>query len=141
MDKTATCSVCEQKFTYQARRGRPPSRCPAHHGLTIPPSAIKTLTPIQQRQATVLQLTPASPPQDIKLDSLRENAPFIVIVGNLGVAFSSAQELKARQAYTQYVNKSCQGYGQIGFESVELLKQNEDGWLSLEKFDPLQELR
>ena len=56
-----------------------------------------------------------------------------ILVGSMGVVFSTADYDEAVEVYEEYVEKSSQCYGRYSYEMVELI--DDDGETILE-FDP-----
>lgn len=152
MNTIVDCKVCGKPFEREVKRGRPAVRCLTCRELaatnnhlelkSIPASdAIPTIEDTSTDVDDNLEVSEAPRPT-IKPKEVN-NTPyaFRLMVGNLGLAYGGDIEVEALTAYKRYCHLSSQGFGQVGFERVQLWKLNSEQSYELSKdFDPRPEL-
>lgn len=122
------CQSCGCSFQRPIQRGRPAVRCEtcrqnpnvqhiqSSNSKTIVPSAPQENIENQEIKVTTSH---TKSKYDINVAHL-----YRVMVGNLGLAFAGNDEKEARAHFLSYSKKSQQGFGQVGFEQVQLWKLN-----------------
>lgn len=125
---TVQCRDCGKDFQRIIQRGRPAIRCESCRENTNPnpiqalkpPVIIAASAQTQIRSASVEEV----PERFVVESSVEENSPFRVHVSNLGIAFRGSDHSAAMRAYNHYTAASQRGFGQVGFERVQLLVLN-----------------
>jgi hypothetical protein len=138
METIVKCQSCGNHFTRQAKRGRPAVRCESCRANNETKSE-------ETVSAAAKETVAENAPEQIKPEPKVDNYPYLyrLMVGNLGLAYAGEEEQEANRLYNSYVRKSTAGYGQIGFETVQLWRlDKEANEYKVEKeFRPEQELR
>lgn len=116
---SAVCVVCHATFERPKQRGRPATKCNNCRGTTA-----------EVIEKPVIAITSTSS-EEIKEEPKPEkkeedNHPYLfrLMVGNMGLAHAGEDEKVALATFESYCNKSQQGFGQVGFERVQLWKLN-----------------
>jgi hypothetical protein len=119
------CATCPNSFERPIQRGRPATRCPSCRAApTLPEIQNKTIAESDIPGAEdavdeeVIQHRRSDPPPE-------DNTPYLfrLMVGNMkGLAHGGESEQEAMAAYRSYCKRSQEGFGQIGFERVQLWK-------------------
>lgn len=129
------CNVCGKVFERPVQKGRPALRCPeCRNGGAI-------ASPLEQKKLSAedsaiiinenLEASDQQKPNDIESDYPQL---FRLMVGNLGLAYAGESQSDAFSKFNSYANKSNMGFGQVGFEIVQLWKlDREQNRYGLEK--------
>lgn len=150
---TVNCQTCGKPFERLIQRGRPALRCPVCR-------AEANAKSLGELSITVESITPSTTsefktketvgtPVDVKIlkshkiqQSVFIPTTFQVLVGGgIGTVYAGESEKEAKEVFNNYEKKSSWGFGQVGFEIVEMWKLNKEtnGYDSIKKYDPLAE--
>jgi hypothetical protein len=133
-----TCRSCGKPFEKKPGKGRPPIRC-----YTCKDAAALPIVVEEKNEPLAISIVPASQASFPKKLHVVDQPPlgkFQVVVGNLGNAYSGDDEVLANKTFQTYVEKSSQGYGQVGFETVQMFRMIEGHPELVRDFDPVKEL-
>lgn len=113
---TVNCIVCESPFAREVKRGRPAVKCPSCRVKENPNATSNNTATIKNiiDENPLIEEKKIPPVKEIPITKYR------VMVGNLGLAFYSDDEKEAVNSFTHYSRASSFGFGQVGFERVQL---------------------
>jgi hypothetical protein len=136
------CKGCGKPFERPVQRGRPAVRCTECRAKDNPSLENKEL-PAEvgaiPSEEMLSEETPAKKPDpEVGYPQL-----YRLMVGNMGLAYAGEDPVKATTEFNAYARRSSMGFGQVGFEAVQLWKLNrEKNCYELEKeFIPKRELQ
>lgn len=114
------CRSCNKPFSRPVQRGRPAVRCPECRSKDTT-SAVST----EVIEESGIEESSAPAKEQPKEDT--HTYLYRLMVGNMvGVAYAGDSEKEAMTAFDSYSKKSSMGFGQVGFEVVQLWKLNRD---------------
>lgn len=127
------CKTCGKPFQREIKRGRPAVRCQECRTKDAEnvPFDLKEL----HTDDAIIQGVESEEVSIPKKEVVKENASldtsesaspdtFVLMVGNMGKAHGGNNEQEAVIAFDSYARKSSMGFGQVGFETVQLWKLN-----------------
>ena len=125
---TIICKTCSKPFNHtQKGRGRPPVNCP---GCKMGGGRVDIISLLDANPKPVVESTP-------KKTAIPDIGKFSVAMSNVGVVYRGDDEIEANKVFDRYADKSSQGYGKVGFETVVM---HSDG-VAVKEFIPEKELR
>lgn len=120
------CESCHKDFERPPQPGRIPKRCPrcrSENAIIISKvtPAIEEIRKTKEEKPFVSEeeIIDCSPPDETESGDL---GTYRLMVGNLGLAHKGESESEAILKYTHYCQISQKGFGQVGFERVQLWK-------------------
>lgn len=142
---TTICQSCKKPFERSPGRGRPAVRCPSCRGAGSSVSSssatdetVFCMDDDEKKEAPPdSKAIPAAPIVPIK-PKIRVAAgeTFCLMVGNMGMAYGGENETEAIKQFTHYSKASTLGFGQVGFECVQLWKLNGKEYKLYKDFKP-----
>lgn len=141
------CRDCGKQFERPIQRGRPAVRCPECRANPKPSIADKSIELEQMVDdnspvsivPTSVRATPFKRTEVKEDDTIYQ---FRLMVGNLGLAYVGDSNKEAVAAFEHYAKASAMGFGQVGFETVQLWKLNQiENQYKLEKEFSLKDIR
>lgn len=154
---TTICQSCKKPFERSPGRGRPAVRCPSCRGNATStsvsssssevfdmdddkPSLPKHLTEEDKKEETTTPASTNTPaivsPVPVSKVRVANGETYCLMVGNLGMAYGGENENEAIKQFTHYSKASTLGFGQVGFECVQLWKLNGKEYELYKDFKP-----
>lgn len=116
------CKTCGRPFERPIQRGRPAVRCLECRAKDL------IITDTRSNDSNDKDDT-SELPDIIPIKSTSQEDPYALyrlMVGNMGLAYVGESERAALDAFTSYSKKSNMGFGQVGFQIVQLWKLNRE---------------
>jgi hypothetical protein len=137
---TIVCRDCGKDYSYEARRGRPAVRCPPCKEKAFPGSSVagtlednspsEKVAPKTSEKEEVVpsnndnneDVAPSSTRSIVAAEVVDDivDCTFEVFVTNMGYVYRGENEKHAKDFYNRFVEKSKQGFGQVGNEHVSM---------------------
>lgn len=122
------CVVCGRPFDRPSQRGRPAIRCPECRKNNLQPTDRTTsATTAAPQVSTITTDTPeAFSIKEKVVIPFRATTYQVLVGGGIGTVYSGESEKEALIIFSEYEKKSASGFGQVGFECVQLWRLNSD---------------